>query len=292
MRDCKKSSATRGITAISRSSISKPWASGATSQNPSAGDATGRRSPTRAPLSIAIVDAFAVRGACACCACAANAWSGPSRISTKPVGMRRVFLRGHTNILKRVLIHTGGFNLGLLMRQLIGVGTPRGLQGRVHAVMAALVALIRPLWDLMTGYRRPCDSFTRADSSIARCAIVTHRRARNGFHHGLLAHSPLPARPESVRGQVHHKFPTTGRSLRKQPARLTNRQREHRLTGRAGPSIRDWFLEKGGISIDAKSKRIAIHYDRYHKRVASLLKEVLAIQRVGRCEGRRRVLTK
>jgi transposase len=42
-------------------------------------------------------------------------------------GMRRVHLRGHTNILKRLLIHTGGFNLGLLMRRLIGVGTPRGL---------------------------------------------------------------------------------------------------------------------------------------------------------------------
>src|SRR4029434_430364 len=48
-------------------------------------------------------------------------------------GMRRVHLRGHTNILKRVLIHAGGFNLGLLMRQLIGVGTPRGLQGRLVA---------------------------------------------------------------------------------------------------------------------------------------------------------------
>ena len=42
--------------------------------------------------------------------------------------MRRVHLRGHTNILKRLLIHTGGFNLGQLMRHLIGVGTPRGLQ--------------------------------------------------------------------------------------------------------------------------------------------------------------------
>src|SRR6476469_729067 len=32
-------------------------------------------------------------------------------------GMRRLYLRGHTNILKRLLIHTSGFNLGLLMRQ-------------------------------------------------------------------------------------------------------------------------------------------------------------------------------
>ena len=37
-------------------------------------------------------------------------------------GMRRAYLRGHTNIRKRLLIHTGGFNLGLLMRTLFGVG--------------------------------------------------------------------------------------------------------------------------------------------------------------------------
>ena len=34
----------------------------------------------------------------------------------------RVHLGGHTNILKRLLSHAGGFNLGLLMRQLTGVG--------------------------------------------------------------------------------------------------------------------------------------------------------------------------
>jgi Transposase DDE domain len=56
-------------------------------------------------------------------------------------GMRRTHLRGHTNILKRLLIHAGGFNLGLVMRHLIGVGTPRGLQGRLAAAMAVVVAL-------------------------------------------------------------------------------------------------------------------------------------------------------
>ncbi len=44
-------------------------------------------------------------------------------------GMRRTHLRGRENILKRVLIHVGGFNLSLVMRQLLGKGTPRGLQG-------------------------------------------------------------------------------------------------------------------------------------------------------------------
>ena len=57
-------------------------------------------------------------------------------------GMRRTHLRGHTNILKRVLIHAGGFNLGLVMRHLIGVGTPRGLQGRVAAMIATFFVLI------------------------------------------------------------------------------------------------------------------------------------------------------
>jgi transposase len=56
-------------------------------------------------------------------------------------GMRRTHLRGHDNILKRLLIHSGGFNLGLLMRALIGVGTPRGLQGLLHACVTLLVTL-------------------------------------------------------------------------------------------------------------------------------------------------------
>ena len=39
-------------------------------------------------------------------------------------GMRRVLLRGHSNILKRLLVHICGANLGLLMRQLTGRHPP------------------------------------------------------------------------------------------------------------------------------------------------------------------------
>ena len=56
--------------------------------------------------------------------------------------MRRTHLRGHENILKRLLIHAGGFNLGLLIRSILGVGTPRGLQGRLAAVLAVVSTLI------------------------------------------------------------------------------------------------------------------------------------------------------
>ena len=40
-------------------------------------------------------------------------------------GMRRTYLRGHNNIRKRQLIHVGAFNLSLIMRKLMGAGTPR-----------------------------------------------------------------------------------------------------------------------------------------------------------------------
>jgi transposase len=71
--------------------------------------------------------------------------------------MRRVYLRGHCNILKRILIHTAAMNLGLLMRHFFGVGTPRGLQGRLAAlsfILFSLAAFLESLRvRLRTGYR-------------------------------------------------------------------------------------------------------------------------------------------
>ena len=40
-------------------------------------------------------------------------------------GMRRTWLRGRDNVHKRYLLHVAGHNLSLLMRQLIGAGTPK-----------------------------------------------------------------------------------------------------------------------------------------------------------------------
>ena len=39
--------------------------------------------------------------------------------------MRRTWLLGRGNVQKRYLIHVAGHNLGLLMRLLIGAGTPK-----------------------------------------------------------------------------------------------------------------------------------------------------------------------
>ena len=62
--------------------------------------------------------------------------------------LRRVHLRGHTNIRKRLLVHACGLNLGLLMH-LTGVGTPRrlqGLPGRARALFDALERTLKPFW--------------------------------------------------------------------------------------------------------------------------------------------------
>jgi transposase len=63
--------------------------------------------------------------------------------------MRRTHLRGHANILKRLLIHVAGFNLALLMRRLFGVGTPRSLQGGGAALARVLLGLWRAMRSVM-----------------------------------------------------------------------------------------------------------------------------------------------
>ena len=65
-------------------------------------------------------------------------------------GMRRLYLRGHTNILKRLLVHASGLNLGFLMRQLTGAGPPRSLQRRVRGLVAALILALSRFWGLVT----------------------------------------------------------------------------------------------------------------------------------------------
>lgn len=52
--------------------------------------------------------------------------------------MRRLHLRGRDNIQKRLLIHAGGFNRALVLRNRFGIGKPRGLQGLCFAALRAV----------------------------------------------------------------------------------------------------------------------------------------------------------
>jgi transposase len=53
-------------------------------------------------------------------------------------GMRRAWLRGRENLQKRYLVHVAGYNLGLVMRLLVGAGTPRGFAAGAAAHLLAL----------------------------------------------------------------------------------------------------------------------------------------------------------
>ena len=69
-------------------------------------------------------------------------------------GMRRVHLKGRDNILKRLLVHAGGFNLALIMRKLVGIGKPRRLQGACACIFACLGLLLLYAWSVLrTGFR-------------------------------------------------------------------------------------------------------------------------------------------
>src|SRR3989304_3124678 len=56
-------------------------------------------------------------------------------------GMRRTHLRGHRNILKRLLLHVAAFNRSLVLRREAGVGTPRGLQDLVNRLFFCFCAV-------------------------------------------------------------------------------------------------------------------------------------------------------
>ena len=53
-------------------------------------------------------------------------------------GLRRVHVRRRDNVEKRVLIQAASYNLALMMRALLGVGTPKGLTRRLAAASATL----------------------------------------------------------------------------------------------------------------------------------------------------------
>jgi transposase len=89
-------------------------------------------------------------------------------------GMRRTHLRGHPDILKRLLIHVAGFNLGLLMRAVCGIGKPRRLQDGVAAgILAIFESILRllgrmaSLWARQSRLGRLLDAW---ESKTAACA--------------------------------------------------------------------------------------------------------------------------
>ena len=68
---------------------------------------------------------------------------------------RRTWLRGLLEVSKRYVIQVAARNLGVMMRKLFGMGTPRSLQGGLEALLSRLFALLAILQGVMRdGTRR------------------------------------------------------------------------------------------------------------------------------------------
>ena len=65
-------------------------------------------------------------------------WKGKADAQRAVYANRRLFLRHRDNILKRLLVHVSAWNLGLIMRQRFGKGTPRGM-GRMFSHLMMLI---------------------------------------------------------------------------------------------------------------------------------------------------------
>jgi hypothetical protein len=91
-------------------------------------------------------------------------------------GMRRVYLRKKNNIAKRVLIHVAAFNLSLILRVMMGVGTARQATELAAAFSKHLFAVIQALTtpnQSMTTLNRMVSAPSGQSVACRRCR---HRR--------------------------------------------------------------------------------------------------------------------
>ena len=70
-------------------------------------------------------------------------------------GLARVFVRGKREVTKKVQSYVAAANLGVILHALLGMGTPRGLQGRLREALTALLALCRFLIAQLAPFSRP-----------------------------------------------------------------------------------------------------------------------------------------
>ncbi len=91
--------------------------------------------------------------------------------------MRRTWLRGRENILKRYLVHIAAFNIGIVMRSILGAGTPRGTAA-LKAASDLLFDLIKSQSALVGRFLRifaPIGPLCRRERSAVGIQIVTAR---------------------------------------------------------------------------------------------------------------------
>jgi hypothetical protein len=132
--------------------------------------ATGQAKPSNSRRCTRTGSECGASTARACCGGAASWVERSFAHCYETGGMRRTHLRGHPNILKRQLIHVGAFNLSLILRQLMGAGTPREWRNRCGLLLLLMYFLL----PRREGRNRLCGS--RISMSRAKCLASSRSR--------------------------------------------------------------------------------------------------------------------
>jgi transposase len=90
-------------------------------------------------------------------------------------GLARVFVRGRREVTKKVQSYVAAANLSVILRTLLGMGTPRGLQGRLREAIAAMLTLCRFLTAQLASSSRP---------TLHIDVLATRRTSIQHFHLG------------------------------------------------------------------------------------------------------------
>jgi len=102
--------------------------------------------------------------------------------------MRRCHLRGQENILKRQLIHVGGFNLSLILRKMLGAGTPRELKNRAGRLVLRLFLWVSGQNRLNgAAESRTSERIEEGGSDAFQLSSMLEVLEFSYLHHGLLA---------------------------------------------------------------------------------------------------------
>jgi hypothetical protein len=148
-------------------------------------------------------------------------------------GMRRVYLRGRDNVLKRVLIHVGGLNLSLVIRKLLGKGTPRGFQDYSAEMMLAFLRGWRAVLARFGPGNERCNPIPVRRSDVRRNSYS----ARRSVSKSLL--------PQAARGATSRPFFSDTRTLRLwQMALPLSSSQEQELNDIAPPRIWMFFRQR------------------------------------------------
>ena len=99
----------------------------------------------------------------------------PFQVMYDRCGMKQCHLRGHNDIRKRLLIHGAAYNVGVLLRNLFGAGTPKGVAAQFRICFSQF-ALQSPPWAPVVFTRFLLNQQVR---TIDKIGDLVHRVMRN-----------------------------------------------------------------------------------------------------------------